>query len=116
MVRDALTERPGFTNMADSTNCLVRGGACGYPVSGSASGSASGAEGAGAGPASASLLHQRLQQLRDPSPASPEPSEAMPLAMPYRSMELFHHCMLLRTSVSMSSTESVRRSHSISDV
>ncbi|KAK0725036.1 hypothetical protein B0H67DRAFT_550682 [Lasiosphaeris hirsuta] len=83
------------------TNCLTRGGDCGYPepastlappgAGGSASASGSvprpgipGAIGLGA----TDPTHQRLV----PIPSSPaDPFDSLPIKMPHRSLELFHH-------------------------
>ena len=82
----------------DSTNCLVRGGDCGYPEPNPAS--ASGAASGGAGSRSNEELTESQRQLRQLgqrlsrvlSATPSDPFDVLPIEMPHRSMELFHHC------------------------
>ncbi|KAK1753353.1 hypothetical protein QBC47DRAFT_430019 [Echria macrotheca] len=70
------------------TNCLTRGGECGYPEPGGplTPGSASGS--APAGVSKGDLAGQRLT----PIASSPvDPFDCLPIKMPHRSLELFHH-------------------------
>ncbi|KAK4445095.1 hypothetical protein QBC34DRAFT_413902 [Podospora aff. communis PSN243] len=76
---------------ACSTNCLTRGGDCGYPDPGAASTPGSAGAGAGYGRSSgfeAELVGKRLVAV----PSSPaDPFDSLPIKMPLRSLELFHH-------------------------
>lgn len=63
------------------TNCLTRGGECGY--------AAEGARGASDSPSSAAATMQPPLVAYLSSPA--DPFDTLPIKMPYRSLELFNH-------------------------
>ncbi|KAK0648921.1 hypothetical protein B0T16DRAFT_123230 [Cercophora newfieldiana] len=73
------------------TNCLTRGGDCGYPELGGAGtvGSSSRSTGFGRGVSvGAELFGKQLVAV----PSSPaDPFDCLPIKMPHRSLELFHH-------------------------
>ncbi|KAK3346100.1 hypothetical protein B0T25DRAFT_483723 [Lasiosphaeria hispida] len=84
------------------TNCLTRGGDCGYPEPGSTlappgGGGSSSASGSAprpgvAGPAMGLGATDATRQRLGPIPSSPaDPFDSLPIKMPHRSLELFHH-------------------------
>ena len=81
-------------HLSDSTNCLVRGGECGYPEPTSASGSGSGTRATSRGDEVTAQGQQpsRPQVVRLLSSTPTDPFDSMPIPMPHKSKELFHHC------------------------